>query len=50
MPRDTISLDHPLRFIVGSGLKSGESVIKVEVGSGWPTEIPKDRRREDLFK
>lgn len=50
VPRDTISLDHPLRFVVGSGLKSGESVIKVEVGSGWPTEIPKDRRREDLFR
>ena len=49
-PRDTMSLDHPLRFIVGRGLKPGESVIKVEVGSGWPMEIPKDKRREDLFK
>ena len=49
-PCDTMSLDHSLRFIVGRGLKPGESVIKVEVGSGWPLEIPKDKRREDLFK
>jgi len=51
VPRDTMmSLDHPQRFIVGRGLKPGESVIKVEVGSGWPTGFPKIRRREDLFK
>ena len=38
------------RFIVGRGLRPGETVIKAEVGSGWPSDVPKFRRREDLFK
>lgn len=45
-----LSLDHLRRFIVGRGLKSGESVVKVEVGTGWPTDVPKFKKREDLFK
>ena len=44
------SLDHPRRIIVGRGLKAGESVIKAEIGLGWPNDVPKDKRREDLFK
>ena len=43
-------LDNFNRFVVGRGLKKGESVIKAEVGTGWPTDVPKFRRREDLFK
>lgn len=49
-PADMLSLDNLRRFVVGRGLKNGESVIKVEVGTGWPTDVPKFRRREDLFK
>ena len=45
-----ISLDNIRRFVVGRGLKPGESVIKAEVGTGWPNDVPKFRKREDLFK
>ena len=38
------------RFIVGRGLKDGEKIIKAEVGTGWPSDVPKFKRREDLFK
>ena len=51
MPRaKVLSLKNPRRFIVGRGLKPGESVIKAEVGVGWPSDVPKFKRREDLFK
>ena len=45
-----ISLGSIRRFVVGRGLKPGESVVKAEVGTGWPNEVPKFKRREDLFK
>ena len=45
-----ISLDNIRRFVVGRGLKPGESVIKAEVGTGWPANVPKFKKREDLFK
>ena len=45
-----ISLDNVRRFVVGRGLKPGESVVKAEVGTGWPNDVPKFKRREDLFK
>ena len=45
-----LSLKNLRRFIVGRGLKPGESVVKVEVGVGWPSDVPKFKRREDLFK
>ncbi len=45
-----ISLENIRRFIVGRGLKPGEAVIKAEVGTGWPTDVPKFKKREDLFK
>ncbi|MBQ2628273.1 MAG: PD40 domain-containing protein [Kiritimatiellae bacterium] len=38
------------RFVVGRGLKSGERVVKAEVGTGWPDDVPKFKTREDLFK
>ena len=38
------------RFVVGRGLKAGEKVIKAEVGAGWPSDVPKFKKREDLFK
>ena len=51
MPRaKVLSLKNLKRFIVGRGLKPGESVIKAEVGTGWPDNVPKAKRREDLFK
>ena len=49
-PADMLSLDNFRRFVVGRGLKKGEAVIKAEVGTGWPSDVPKFRRREDLFK
>ena len=45
-----LSLRNLVRFIVGRGLKPGEAVIKAEVGTGWPGDVPKRRRREDLFR
>ena len=45
-----ISLENIRRFIVGRGLKPGEAVVKAEVGTGWPTDVPKFKKREDLFK
>ena len=45
-----ISLNNIKRFVVGRGLKPGESVIKAEVGTGWPTDVPKFKHREDLLK
>ena len=45
-----ISLENIKRFIVGRGLKPGEAVIKAEVGTGWPANVPKFKKREDLFK
>ena len=51
MPRGkVISLENIRRFIVGRGLKPGEAVVKAEVGTGWPTDVPKFKKREDLFK
>ena len=45
-----IALENIKRFIVGRGLKPGEAVIKAEVGTGWPNDVPKFKKREDLFK
>ena len=49
-PGDVLPLDNFKRFIVGRGLGPGERIEKVEVGTGWPVNVPKIRRREDLFK
>ena len=45
-----MSLKNLRRFVVGRGLEPGESVVKAEVGVGWPSDVPKFKRREDLFK
>ena len=45
-----LSLKNLKRFIVGRGLKPGERIVKVEVGTGWPSNVPKFKKREDLFK
>ena len=50
MPARMLSLDNLKRFVVGRGLKKGESVIKAEVGLGWPADVPKNKTREELFK
>ena len=51
VPRAKVmSLGELRRFIVGRGLKAGEAVLKAEVGTGWPSDVPKFKRREDLFK
>lgn len=47
---NVISLGKIRRFVVGRGLKAGEAVLKAEVGTGWPSDVPKSRKREDLFK
>ena len=45
-----LSLKKLKRLIVGRGLKPGESIVSAEVGTGWPDDVPKFKRREDLFK
>ena len=50
MPAGTLSIENLRRFVVGRGLKKGEAVIKAEVGTGWPSDVPKTKTREDLFK
>ena len=51
VPRaEVLSLQRLKRFIVGRGLKPGEKIIKAEVGTGWPSDVPKAKTREDLFK
>ena len=45
-----ISLGSIRRFVVGRGLKAGEAVIRAEVGTGWPDDVPKFKTREDLFR
>lgn len=45
-----LSLVNLKRFIVGRGLKPSERVIKAEVGTGWPIDVPKSKKREDLFR
>ena len=47
---NVISLGKIRRFVVGRGLKAGEAVLNAEVGTGWPSDVPKSRKREDLFK
>ena len=45
-----ISLGRIRRFVVGRGLKPGERILKAEVGTGWPRDVPRFKTREDLFK
>ena len=45
-----LSLDTPHRLVVGAGLKEGEAIESLEVGTGWPHELPKAPTRENMFK
>ena len=45
-----LGLDTPHGLIVGVGLKPGESIDALEIGTGWPKELPKGRTREDIFR
>ena len=45
-----LSLGTPLRFISGTGLGQGDAIESLEIGTGWPKELPKTPTREDLFK
>jgi Tol biopolymer transport system component len=45
-----LSLDTPLRLITGTGLGQGDVIESLEIGKGWPKELPKAPTREDLFK
>lgn len=45
-----LSLDTPQRLVVGGALKQGEAIESLEIGTGWPHELPKTPTREDLFK
>ncbi len=44
------SLDTPQRLVAGVGLKQGEAILSLETGTGWPKELPKAKKREDLFQ
>ena len=44
------SLDTPQRLVAGVGLKQGEAILSLEIGTGWPKELPKAKKREDLFQ
>ena len=50
MPAEMLPLNNFRRFVVGRGLKNDETLIKAEVGTGWPNDMPKAKTREDLFK
>ena len=50
IPADMLPLDNIRRLVVGRGLKKGERIVMAEVGTGWPSDVPKIKTREDLFK
>ena len=45
-----LALDTPVRFMTGAGLQQGEAIDSLEIGIGWPRELPKAPMREDLFR
>ena len=45
-----LSLDTPQRLVAGAGLKQGEAIHSLEIGTGWPMDLPKEKTREDLFQ
>ena len=45
-----LSLDTPQRLIAGVGLKQGEAIQSLEIGTGWPKELPKRKTLEELFQ
>lgn len=38
-----ITLDHPETFMIGNGFTAGSEIRMVEVGSGWPVNVPRPR-------
>ena len=45
LPLDTLQ-----RLVVGTGLGDGDAIESLEIGIGWPKELPKGKTREDLFQ
>ena len=45
-----LALDTPVRLMTGAGLQQGETIDALEIGTGWPSELPKAPTREDLFR
>ena len=45
-----LPLDTPQRLVVGTGLVEGDSIDSLEIGVGWPNELPKALTREELFQ
>ena len=44
-----LPLDTPLRLVCGTGLAGGAEIRSLELGAGWPQELPKPPAREELF-
>ena len=44
-----LPLDTPQRLVVGTGLADGDAIDSLEIGTGWPKELPKGKTRKDLF-
>ena len=45
-----LPLDTPQRLVVGTGLVEGDVLDSLEIGTGWPNELPKGPTREVLFQ
>ncbi len=51
LTRGAISLDHPIRMDTGVALEKAVKIVrKVEVGTGWPVNVPKPFAGEELFR
>ena len=44
------SLDTPQHIIAGVGLRQGEAIQSLEIGTGWPKDLPTEKKREDLLQ
>lgn len=50
VPGAALPLDTPLSIVAGGGFGPGDAVDHLDIGTGWPPELPKAPTREDLFK
>ena len=50
MSRGAIALDHPKQMVVGGTFKPKSRVRKIEVGTGWPANVPQPFNGEELFR
>lgn len=48
--RDTLALNCPESITVGSGVKNEVFVRDVEIGTGWPSDVPLPTTGKDLLK